>query len=84
MDDVFDLGLLLLICAIGKDLQFLSIKSNEPENERNNLLKNGAINNSKKCCFLHTIIRNNKDQPNEYLNSEDCLIINKIITSRFS
>lgn len=51
------------------------MKSNELENERNNLLKNGGIgviNNSKKCCFLHTIIRNNKDQPNEYLNSEDC------------
>ena len=59
VDDMFDLGLLLFISAIGMDFQFLSMKSNENENERNNLLKNGhsIINSSKKCCFLHTIIR---------------------------
>lgn len=89
-DDVFDIGLILLICAIGLDLNFLSVKIDEKETceRNNNLIRNAnspKSSDAKRCCFLHTLMANTiKEKANDHLNFENCHIINYLVRKSYS
>lgn len=81
IDDIFDFGVLLLLCAVGKDIPILNKEFEQEEVLRGNRLaqqKSPKVNEPR-CCLLHMILDNHHSQPNIYLNELSCDYVQAIL-----
>eukprot|EP00825_Cyclidium_porcatum_P011826 TRINITY_DN16114_c0_g1_i3.p1 TRINITY_DN16114_c0_g1~~TRINITY_DN16114_c0_g1_i3.p1 ORF type:complete len:265 (-),score=31.10 TRINITY_DN16114_c0_g1_i3:106-900(-) len=81
VDDIFDFGVLMLLCAVGKDIQILNKEYESEEILRGNRLlqQKSPKMNEGKCCLLHLILENSKSCQNIYLNEQSCDYIQMIL-----